>query len=282
MSEKSIKKKIKLQPTLLIVIMLIVTGIFLIPIIWMISASFQGQGELFKIPFNWVPKDPSLENYKFAIDAGGLKNAFITSTITSILLISIQVSLSTITGYVFGKYKFPFKKTIFMVIMMTLMIPGELTYFPLFDIVKTFNLTNTYFGLVLPFIYSGFGIVYIYQFSKYIPNEILESAKIDGCGNIRTFFSVALPMLKSAISGLVILAFTFIWTEFAWCKSIITQEEMRPLSMVLTQLSKGSDNAVNYGGLIAAGAMVMIPILIIFLIFQKNFIESIIGSGVKG
>ncbi|MDZ4907069.1 ABC transporter permease subunit, partial [Clostridium perfringens] len=124
--------------------------------------------------------------------------------------------------------------------------------------------------------------VYIYQFSKYIPNEILESAKIDGCGNIRTFFSVALPMLKSAISGLVILAFTFIWTEFAWCKSIITQEEMRPLSMVLTQLSKGSDNAVNYGGLIAAGAMVMIPILIIFLIFQMNFIESIIGSGVKG
>lgn len=97
-----------------------------------------------------------------------------------------------------------------------------------------------------------------------------------------TFFRVALPMLKSAVSGITILAFTFIWSEFAWSRAIITQEKMRPLALVLAHLAKGSDNSVNYGGLIAGGVMVMMPILIVFLIFQKNFIESVVSSGVKG
>lgn len=278
---KKIDKK-HLKAGALLVGMLALTAIFLLPIIWMISASFQGQGQIFKVPFNWIPQGGSLKNYDFALTTGGLATAFKTSAIVATLMILIQVSLSTITGYVFCKYEFKYKKAIFLMIMMTLMIPGELTYFPLFDMVKNLKLTNSYFGLILPFLYSGFGIIYMNQFSNYIPDEILEAAKIDGCGNIRTFVYVALPMLKSAISGITILAFTFIWSEFAWSRAIITKESMRPLSLVLTHLSKGSDNSINYGGLIAGGVLVMLPIMVVFLIFQKNFIESVTASGVKG
>jgi ABC-type glycerol-3-phosphate transport system permease component len=248
----------------------------------MISASFQGQGEIFKMPFSWIPSNPSLDNYQYSIDVGGLAKAMKVSIIASALMIGIQVSLSTITGYVFCKYKFRFKNIILIFVLMTVMIPIEITFLPLFDLIRTLKLTNTYIGLVLPFLYSGFGIIYIMQFSKYIPDSILEAARIDGCGNIKTFIYVALPMLKSAISGLIILAFTFIWSEFAWARIIITKDSLRPLSIVVTHLSKGVDNYVNYAGLVAAGVMMMGPILVVFMLFQKNFIKSVMSSGVKG
>ena len=153
------KKKSELKQLLLLVCMMAVAFIFLVPIIWMVSASFQGQGQIFKVPFNWIPREASLKNYSFAITVGGLKDAFITSSISALLMISIQVSLSTVTGYVFSKYRFPGKKWLLLLIMMTLMIQGELTYFPLFDTVRGLKLTNNYFGLVIPFIYSGYGIL---------------------------------------------------------------------------------------------------------------------------
>lgn len=266
----------------IIALLTIITIIYIFPVIWMISASFQGQGEIFRMPFNWIPRNPNLDNYVYCIEVAGIIRAFVVSSLASILMISIQVFLSTITGYVFCKYDFRFKKLITLLVLMTLMIPIEITFLPLFDIVRTLKLTNTYIGLVLPFLYSGFGIIYIMQFSKFIPDSMLEAAKIDGCGNLKTFFLIALPMLKSAISGLIILAFTFIWSEFAWARIIVTKDTMRPLSIVITQLAKGYDNYVNYAALVAGGVMMMGPILITFSVFQKNFIESVMNSGVKG
>ena len=266
----------------MIFVLAAVTAVYVMPVFWMISASFKGQGEIFKIPFDWIPKNPSLDNYIYSIKVGRLARAMGVSTIASISMIAIQVSLSTITGYVLSKYEFRFKKIILLLILMTVMIPMEITFLPLLDIVRPLKLANSYVGLILPFLYSGFGILYIMQFSKYIPDSVLEAARIDGCGNIKTFFYVALPMLKSAVAGLVILAFTFIWSEFAWARLIITKDTMRPLSIVVTHLSKGVDNYVNYAGLIAAAVMMMAPILIVFMIFQKSFIESVMNSGVKG
>lgn len=274
--------KINLTKYILIILFSVISIIFVFPIIWMISASFQGQGEIFKVPFNWIPDTPTLDNYKYSILIGGILSAFKVSSIVSIMMISIQVFLSTITGYVFSKYNFRFKNIILILILMTVMIPIEITFMPLFDIVKNMGLTNTYLGMILPFLYSGFGIIYIMQFSKYMPDSMLEAAKIEGVGNINIFFYIALPMLKSAISGLIILAFTFIWSEFAWARVVVSRESFRPLSLVITQLSKGYDNYINYAALIAAGVMVMLPILVIFLFFQKNFVESVMNSGVKG
>jgi len=276
MTKKNIKQII------LIAVLLIITSIYIFPVIWTLSASFQGQGEIFKIPFNWIPKNPTLDNYIYSIEVGGIAKALIVSTLASVLMIVIQVSLSTITGFVFCKYEFKFKKLLLLLVLMTIMVPIEITFLPLFDVVRTLKLTNTYIGLVFPFLYSGFGIIYIMQFSKYIPDSILEAARIDGCGHIRTFIHVALPMLKSAVSGLIILAFTFIWCEFAWARIIITKDTMRSLSIVITHLAKGYDFYINYPALIAGGVMIMAPVIIIFFIFQKNFIESVMSSGVKG
>ncbi len=277
-------KKIKIQPSkiFLLICLIIVTILFVSPIFWMISASFQGQGELFKIPFSWIPKQPSLDNYLYSIKIGGIAQAFKVSIIVSIMMIIIQVSLSTITGYVFCKYQFRWKNFILLLILMTIMIPQEITFMPLFDIIRSLKLTNTYIGMIFPFLYSGFGIIYIMQFSKYIPDSMIEAATIEGVGHIKRFVYIVLPQLKSAISGLIILAFTFIWSEFAWSRVVISKESMRPLSIVLTQLSKGYDNYINYGALIASGVMVMIPILLIFLFFQKNFVKSVMNSGIKG
>ena len=273
----------RLREAIVAAILLVIALFYLLPIVWMIAASFQGEGEIFKIPFNWLPiKEGTLNSYRFALTNGQMLPAFLNSIKAAAALVLIQVSLSTITGYVMCKYNFRFKNAAFIFIMMTLMVPPELTYFPLFDIVKHLHITNSTLGLIFPFIYSGFGIIYMRQFSTYIPNEILEAARIDGCGHIRTFFSVALPMLKGAVSGLMILAFTFIWSEFAWARSIITQDNAKTLALSLTQLAAGTDNYINYAALTAGGVLVMAPVLIIYLIFQKNFIESVAKSGLKG
>ena len=271
-----------IKKSLIYLFIAIITVIYIFPTIWMISASFQGQGEIFKVPFNWIPLNPGLDNYIYSMEVGGILSAFKVSIIVSVLMIIVQVFLSTITGYVFCKYDFKFKNVIILIVLMTVMIPMEITFMPLFDIVRKLKLTNTYLGMFLPFLFSGFGIIYIMQFSRYIPDSMIEAAKIEGAGNIMTLIHVALPMLKSAVSGLIILAFTFIWSEFAWARVVVSKERMRPLSIVITQLSKGYDNYINYPALIAAGVLVMIPILLTFLFFQKNFVESVMNSGIKG
>lgn len=283
MMRNKAKSRLGISEIIIAAVLLLIALIYLVPVIWMISASFQGEGEIFRIPFQWIPlKTASLKNYESALKNGNMYTAFLNSAKAAVALLLIQVSLSTITGYVLCKYSFPFKKVITLFIMMTLMVPPELTYFPLFDIVKHLHITNTTIGLIFPFIYSGFGIIYIRQFSTYIPDEILEAARIDGCGHIRTFFSIALPMLKGAVSGLTILAFTFIWSEYAWARAITTRENAKTLALSLTQLAAGKDNYINYAELIAGGVLVMAPIIVIYLIFQKNFIESVAKSGLKG
>lgn len=279
---KSINKKYSVGDIVMFLILFAVALLFIFPILWMLAASFQGQGQIFKMPFNFLPLDGNLDNYRYAWEKGGMGSAFINSLKATALLMIIQVFLSTFVGYVFCKYDFKLKKLCLMLIMMTLMVPGELTYFPVFEIVKNLHLANTSFGLVFPFLFSGFGIIFMRQFADYIPNEILEAARIDGCGHLRTFFLVALPMMKSAISGIAILAFTFIWSEFAWARAIVTKDSAKTLALALTHLAMGYDNFVNYAALTAGGILVMAPILVVFLLFQKNFIESVAGSGVKG
>lgn len=276
-------KQLKARDIILVVVLCVIALVYLLPILWMISASFQGEGEIFKIPFKWLPLDSgTLNSYRFALTEGKMLSAFGNSVKAAVLLVIVQVSLSTITGYVLCKYNFRFKNAVMLFVMLTLMVPPELSYFPLFDIVKHLHITNTTLGLIFPFIYSGFGIIYMRQFCTYVPNEIIEAARIDGCGHIRTFFSVVLPQLKGAISGLMILAFTYIWSEFAWARAITTQDTAKTLALSLTQLAAGKDNYVNYAALTAAGVLVMAPILIIYLLFQKNFIESVAKSGLKG
>ena len=270
------------KDVILFIILFIFALFMVLPLIWLASASLQGLSGLSKYPFNWIPEDFKFVNFYAIWTKGQLQYAFISSVITALLYLLIHLTVCTAAGYVFAKYKFRYKNFLFSIILVTMMIPQELTFFPVYDIVKRLHAINTYPGLILPIMISGFGVFFMRQFATYIPNELLECAKIDGSGNIRTFVRIAIPLMKPAISSLAILAFTYIWDEFAWARIAVSVPKMRTLPIVLATLANSSFHEVEQNELIAGGLLTVIPVIVLFLIFQKQFIESVAYSGIKG
>lgn len=260
----------------------LVAIVMIMPLIWLVSASFQTQGQIYKVPFNWIPKDFHLSNYIGAWTTGHMETAFFSSVCVSAIYIVCHICFCTIIGFVFAKYKFKGKNILFAMVLVTMMIPQELTYFPVYGVVKKLGLINHYFGVALPLMISGMGVFMMRQFSLYIPNEILEAAKIDGCGNFKSFVRVGVPLLKPGMASLTILAFSFIWDEFAWSRLILNTPDKMTIPIMLTNLISSSTNEVKITEMLAASVIAMLPVIILFVIFQKQFIESITQSGVKG
>ena len=252
------------------------------PVLWLVSASFQGPGEIFKVPFNWIPERISLDNYMYAWEVGHVGRALKNSVIVSVLMLVFHLFFNTISGYVIVKYPVKFKAALVVFILATMMLPQEITFLPVYNVVKSLGLVDSWLGLAAPFFFSGFGVVMMMQFARAIPDEILESARIDGCSEYRIFFQIALPLLKSSIAALGIMAFSFIWNEFAWANIVVLSDQMRTLPLTLTLLAKSSDNSVKISALIPASVTAMAPVMLLFFIFQRQFVASVASSGVKG
>lgn len=276
------RSKKKTTTVMKYVVISLITLIMILPLVWLLSASFQGPGEVYRIPFKWIPGKLLFSNYAAAWKIGNMGAAFFSSVCISLLYIVLHICCCTTIGYVFAKYEFRFKNVLFMFVLLTMMIPQELTFFPIYGIAKNMNILDKYVGVVFPFFISGFGVFFMRQFSAYVPKEILEAARIDGCGNFKAFIRVAVPLLKSAIAALTILAFSFIWDEFAWSKLVLSSPNKLSLPIALTTLALSSTNEVKISELLAASVIAMVPVIILFVLFQKQFIESITQSGVKG
>lgn len=276
------KNKKRINEIFKYIVISFITFAMLLPLLWLLSASFQGPGEIYQIPFKWIPEEFLFSNYVRAWKIGKMGSAFFSSMCISVMYIVLHICCCTLIGYVFAKFEFKYKNLLFMVVLLTMMIPQELTLFPLYGVAKELNILNKYVGVIFPFAISGFGIFFMRQFSAYVPNEILEAARIDGCGNLRTFGKVAIPLLKPAISALSVLAFSFIWDEFAWSKLVLSSQNKLSIPIALTSLSSSSLNDVLISELLAASVIAMIPVVILFVIFQKQFMSSITQSGIKG
>ncbi|GCE25182.1 sugar ABC transporter permease [Dictyobacter alpinus] len=281
----SIKKGgIKTRELILFVAMGLFALLMISPVLWMFSASFQNQAEMFKASFNWIPLNATLNSYRNVWVNGNLSGAFLTSLEVTLIYVPIHVLVCTLTGYVFAKFNFRFKNITFLFIIATMLIPQETTFFPVYDIVKNLGWLNTPQGVVLPFFFSGFGIFLMRQYALAIPNELIEAAKIDGCSDSRSFFSIALPLLQPGMTALAILALTFIWNEFAWSRLVLSDPGSQTLPIALYFLSHtaGVSQAIKYPDLLAASVLTAAPVLILFLFFQRRFIESISSVGIKG
>lgn len=260
----------------------LVALIMVLPLVWLLSASFQNQAQIYKVPFHWIPETFYFDNYVQAWSVGHMDTAFLSSVCVSAIYIVCHICFCTIIGFVFAKYKFKGKNILFLLVLVTMMIPQELTYFPVYGVVKNLKLINTYPGVALPLMISGMGVFMMRQFSMYIPNEILEAAKIDGCGNFKSFLRVGVPLLKPGMASLTVLAFSFIWDEFAWSRLVLNAPDKMTIPIMLTNLISSSTNEVKITVMLGASVIAMLPVVILFVIFQKQFIESITQSAVKG
>ncbi len=254
--------------------------ISVIPFIWMVSTSFKGPGEIFVFPPKWIPRAPTFQNYIDLFQEVNFGRPFLNSVIVSLSTTFLSVLIATMAGYGFAKFNFKNKNVLFLVILGTIMVPGQITMIPVFLLLTQFNLLNTYWGLILPAIANAFNIFFMRQFISGIPDELIEAAKMDGAHEGWIFFRVILPLAKPAMAAITIFTFTGSWNNFLWPLIIATDESMYTLPVAISVL--GGQYTENIAMQMAGSVIVILPLIIVFLFTQKYFIKGITFTGLKG
>ncbi|MEM7532967.1 MAG: carbohydrate ABC transporter permease [Chloroflexota bacterium] len=253
----------------------------LLPLVWMLSASLMPLSEVIKVPPVWFAPDKySPANYLEVWTTGGFWRFFVNTAFVALTITALQLLTSTMAGFAFARYEFPGRTVIFIIILSTLMIPFQVIMIPLFIMMARLGLVNTYWGLILPAMITPFGIFLMRQFMLGIPKSLLEAARIDGASEPYIYGAIMLPLCKPAIAALTIFTFLAAWDDFLWPLIIINSKELWTLSVAM---SRFTEQYIAQTHLQMAGASIMfLPVLIIFLLMQRNFIEGITMTGLKG
>jgi multiple sugar transport system permease protein len=276
--------------------------LFVAPFAWLISASFQDMGSMFSYPPQWVPEDPTLNGYETflgigdTVDAGSsdaprwfLNSAFVATSVTV-----LQLFFNSLAAYAFAKRRFPGRDFIFMIFLGTMMIPGQVTLIPNYLALKHIPFfggndalgqgghgwLDSYYGLILPGAVSAFGIFLLRQYMLSIPNDLLDAARIDGAGEFMIFWRVVLPLCGPVLAATGIFTFTYAWEDFFWPLIIISSPDLytAPLGLAMFVVK----NRTSWDVLMAGSVIATLPMIVVFMIFQRKFIQGISMSGLKG
>ncbi len=262
-------------------ILIIVTVLLTImPFIWMVSTSLKAEGEIFTETLEFIPKKPTIVNYVDLFKKVDFARPFINSVVITIGTILLSLFINSFAAYAFSKINFPGREKLFTLLLMTMMIPGQVTMLPSFLILKNLGLLNNYLGLIIPASASVFSIFLLRQFMIGIPDELLEAARIDGCSEFKIYWKIMLPLCKPVIATLIIFGFMNAWNAFLWPLIVMLDESMYTLPIALANLNGQYDTA--WGLLMAGSVVVVLPVIIVFLIMQKQYIKGIATSGIKG
>ncbi|MGG7142138.1 carbohydrate ABC transporter permease [Clostridium nigeriense] len=262
-----------------LIILCIFTVVFIFPFYWIITGAFKDQAAALSIPPQWWPKTPTMANLinlaKQPLVRWTFNSFFIA--ISTTFLVCLTASLA---GYVLAKKRFPGRKLIFWLLIGAMALPKQVIMVPLFTILTKLDWIDTYKSLILPAVGWPFGIFLMKQFSETIPSELIEAAKIDGCSELRIFKSIVLPIVKPGVAALAIFTFISSWNDYFMQLILIRSKTMQtlPLGIATMQLEFTTD----YGLMMTGAALASIPMIIIFLIFQKSFTQGITIGAVKG
>ncbi len=250
------------------------------PFVWMLLGSFKTQGELLKVPPTWWPQSPTLDNYRRLLQKASFLRYFGNSAFVAVTVTVANVTFCSMVGYALAKLNFGGKKLVFSLVMGTLMVPGMVTFVPLFVLVANLGLVDSYPGLILPFLVTPFGVFLMRQFIIGLPDDLLDAGRIDGASELRIFRQIIMPLCGPALATLGILTFLGSWNSFLWPLVVAQTQEHYTLPVALALFATGQ-NVTDYGLLLAGATVVVVPILIVFLVFQRRFIEGIASTGIK-
>ncbi len=284
--EKKIRQSVKIDYGKILTYLILTIGAFvaIIPFLWMISASLMNLTEATGRAV--IPRIPQWDNYQEAWTGANFKDFFMNSVIIAAITISGQVVFSTLAAYAFARVKFPAKNFLFTLMLATLMIPEAVTWIPNFITVTWLGRVgpipwiNNWPALTIPFMASAFSIFLLRQFFAQIPNELWDSAQIDGAGHLRFLIQIVIPLAKPAL--LTVILFTFIgsWNALAWPILVTTDPEWRPISYGLSSFLDEAGALVHFQ--MAGSVITVLPIVILYLFVQKQFTEGIATTGLKG
>ena len=250
------------------------------PLVWMVVSSLKPEGEIRQFPPTLIPDEVTWTNYTELFASLNFPRYFVNSVVVALVVTVGSVLFSAMVGYALAKLDFPGRRTLFALVMGTLMVPGMVTFVPLFVLVANLDLINTYAALILPFLAAPFGVFLMRQFMLDIPDELLDAARVDGAGEFRTFFRIVLPQTRPARATLGILTFLGSWNNFLWPLVAVQNADLYTLPVALALYSTGQ-NTVQYGLLVAGATVIVLPILIVFLVLQRHIVQGISTTGLK-
>jgi multiple sugar transport system permease protein len=266
---------------------LIVTALLMVgPFYWMVATSFKPPGDIFASPPKWVPSPWTLRNYYDVFTVFPFARFFLNSVVVATLVVGLNVVFDTAAAYAFAKLRFPGRDAIFFLLLITLMVPYQVNLIPLYRImVRLHEISpllgiDSYFGLVAPSAIQVFGVFLMRQFLRSIPDEILESARVDGASEFRILRSIVFPIAAPGMATLAIFTFVGAWNDFFWPLIVTTSDNWRTLPVGVALLARR--NTVNWGATMAGTTITAIPMILVFLLLQRRFIEGLTAGAVKG
>ncbi len=254
--------------------------IMIMPFVWMILSTFKDQSELMRFPPKFLPDKFSLKNYVEVFSSVPFLRYYLNSILITTVAVTLTLLTSSLAGFAFAKYKFKGRNTIFKTLLGAMMIPFPVTIIPLYIMIYNLGLVDTYLALIVTGSVSIFGIFLMRQFIVTIPDDLIDAARIDGCSEFQIFRIIVIPNIRAPLSALAIFSFMATWNAFLWPLLVVNNDDHRTVQLGVQYFTQ------RYGDLmhlqITAAAMAVIPIVVLYLLLQKQFIEGITMTGLKG
>lgn len=264
----------------LVAVNILVSLFVLLPLLYAVSVAFMPSSELFTTEMNLLPEHPTLENFAQALVKVPLAKFVFNSFLVSGLITLGQIISCSLAAFSFSFLEFKGKNVLFMLVMATMMIPGEATIISNYLTVSSLNWLDSYQVLIVPYLTSAMGIFLFRQFYKSFPLSLYESAKIDGCGNLRFIFKILLPLTKSAIGAMAVYTFINAWNMYMWPLLVTGSNEMRTVQIGISMLNSVDAQSITL--MIAGVVMIIVPSISIFIVGQKQLIRGMFSGAVKG
>lgn len=250
------------------------------PFVWMFLTSIKTYEETIHIPLQFLPEAAQWQNFAIVSQKLNFPRLYLNTILVTLMMIVGQMLIVTICAYAFDRLKFPGKNVLFLGMLALMMVPSQIFIIPRFKMMVAMGLTNTLTGLVLPGLFNVFGVFLMRQFFSTLPRELDEAARIDGCGYFRTYWNVLLPLVKPGLTTLAILTMLSAWKDLMWPLINNSKAEMMTLAAGLAMLI--GEHTTYYEQVMAGGVIAVLPLIVLFVIFQKQFVEGIARSGIKG
>jgi len=275
-----LNKKYSVSLILQHVIVVLLAIFCLFPVVWVILSSFKPQSELFKIPMTFLPKEWTLENYIEALSRGSFVTYFSNTLFVAVVATVITVFINIMSGYALAKYIFPGRNLIFTIMIGTLMIPLQVIMIPIFLQLKRLGMLNTLWGIIIPPAATPTGIFLARQYMVNLPNSMIESARIDGAKEFFIFRTIIIPLSMPIIATISIFSFMWRWNDYLWPLIVITDNDKQTLQQALANFV--GQLQINWSNLLAMTTISIIPVIVVFLMFQRYFMSGITTGAVKG
>jgi len=259
---------------------LVILALFIFPFLWMIMTGFKSMNETMLFPPNFLPDALQWQNFADALRSGPFLQYFQNSVIITISIIITQFIVMIPASYAFAKYKFRGQKLLFSLILLAFMIPGQVTFIPIYLMMAEWKLIDTLLPQILPFLANAFGIFLLRQYFMQVPNEIIESARLDNASEFKIITKIMIPMSMPALATIALFSFVSHWNDYFWPLVMTDSMHVRPLTIGIAML-RATEGISNWHIIMAGNTMLVLPILLVYMFCSKQIVKAFVYSGIK-